>query len=202
VVQTAVAALLAGQGGHFGKTNPKCSRYFKVLTIPGPPDLFPSCGLNLLTRSPAGGCGNDVDCRIEVNLFMVHFVCWFTAWDNVMSRSKKSVVKESSVAIGVRQILRLFGPPPLLSTERREHFEHILTHFVTAIAPTDAILQMWAYDITVLVWEMMRLRRYKAALFEQKLPDTIREIALQFIRDDYESIRTKISPTVTFGILN
>ena len=82
------------------------------------------------------------------------------------------------------QILCLFGPPPLLSTERREHFEQILAQLVTAIAPTDAIVQMWVYDIAVLVWEMMRLRRYKAMFVESWMPLFIRSTAREFIGDD------------------
>ena len=94
-----------------------------------------------------------------------------------MPRSKKSVVKKDPAAVAVQQILSLFGPPPLLSTERREHFEQILAQFVAAIAPADAIVQMWVYDVAVLTWEMMRLRRYKAEFIEMRLPGTIRGIA-------------------------
>jgi hypothetical protein len=71
-----------------------------------------------------------------------------------------------------------------LSTESRKHFERILAHFVSTIAPTSAIEQMWAYDIAVLVWEMMRLRRYKAMFIEQRLPDIIRGIAREFLGND------------------
>jgi len=71
-----------------------------------------------------------------------------------------------------------------LSTERREHFEQILAQLVTAIAPTDAIVQMWVYDIAVLVWEMMRLRRYKAMFVESWMPLFIRSTAREFIGDD------------------
>ena len=87
-----------------------------------------------------------------------------------MPRPKKSVVKKNPAATAVQQILCLFGPPPLLSTESREHFEQILAHLVTAIAPADAIVQMWVYDIAALVWDMMRLRRYKAMFIERWLP--------------------------------
>jgi hypothetical protein len=56
--------------------------------------------------------------------------------------SKKSVIKNDSAATAVQQILSLFGPPPLLSTESREHFERVLTHFVSAIESTCAIAGM------------------------------------------------------------
>ena len=91
-----------------------------------------------------------------------------------MPRSTKSAVEKNPAASAVQKILSLFGPPPLLSTERREHFEQILAQFVTAIAPADAIVQMWVYDVAVLTWEMMRLRRYKAEFIEMRLPDQMR----------------------------
>lgn len=106
-----------------------------------------------------------------------------------MPASKKSAVKKDPAAAAAQQILCLFGPPPLLSTERGEHFEQILTHFVAALAPAGAIEQMWVYDIAVLVWEMMRLRRYKAMVVEKKLPDVFRSIARDYIGDDGESDR-------------
>lgn len=92
-----------------------------------------------------------------------------------MPRSKKSVVKKDPAAVAVQQILSLFGPPPLLSTENREHFKRILAHVVSEVAPAGAIVQMWVYDIAVLVWEMMRLRRYKAMLIKQSLADALAE---------------------------
>lgn len=101
-----------------------------------------------------------------------------------MPRQKKSVVKKIRAATAAQQVLCLFGPPPLLSTESREHFERILAHFVSEVAPADAIEQMWVYDIAVLVWEMMRLRRYKAMLVESWMPLFIRSTAREFIGDD------------------
>jgi hypothetical protein len=106
------------------------------------------------------------------------------AWSNVVPRPKKSVVKKNRAAIAAQQVLCLFGPPPLLSTERREHFEQILAHLVFEVAPAGAIEQMWVYDIAVLVWEMMRLRRYKAMHVERWIPDFIRSTARQFIGED------------------
>jgi hypothetical protein len=108
-----------------------------------------------------------------------------------MPGSKKSAIKKDSAATAVQQILSLFGPPPLLSTEHPEHFDQILAHFVSAIEPTCAIVQIWIYDIAVLVWEMMRLRRYKAMLIEEALPEAFRKIARQFIGDDGESAESE-----------
>ena len=104
-----------------------------------------------------------------------------------MSASKKSVVKKDPAAVAVQHILSLFGPPPLLSTERSDHFELLLTQLVVAIAPANTIEQMWVYDVAVLVWEMMRLRRYKALVIEKRLPDVFRSIATDNIGDDGES---------------
>jgi hypothetical protein len=56
-----------------------------------------------------------------------------------LSRLKSSVAKERSTTVAVQQILGLFGPPPLLSTECRERFERILARFVTEVAPAGAL---------------------------------------------------------------
>jgi hypothetical protein len=104
-----------------------------------------------------------------------------------MSVPKKSVVKKAPAPAAIRQILSLFGPPPLLSTERREHFEGILAQLVVAIAPANTIEQMWVYDVAVLVWEMMRLRRYKTMFIERKLGVAASHIAREFLGDDEEA---------------
>jgi hypothetical protein len=108
-----------------------------------------------------------------------------------MPGSKKPAVKEYAATYTAQQILCLFGPPPLLSTERRERFEQILAELVTAVTPTGAIEQMWIYDVAVLVWEMMRLRRYKAIRIERALPFRIHAVAYEFIRDDCKSYQFK-----------
>jgi hypothetical protein len=110
-----------------------------------------------------------------------------------MSVPKKSVVKKAPAPAAIRQILSLFGPPPLLSTEHREHFEGILAQLVVAIAPANTIEQMWVYDVAVLVWEMMRLRRYKTMFIERKLGDAASRIAREFLGDDEEADETEDS---------
>jgi hypothetical protein len=100
-----------------------------------------------------------------------------------MPASKKSVLKKE-FAVVAHQILSLFGPAPLPSTEGREHFEQLLTQLVIAIAPANTIERMWVYDVAVLVWETMRLRRYKAVLIERKPPDSVFHVAQEFLGDD------------------
>ena len=104
-----------------------------------------------------------------------------------MTRSKKSFVEKNPAASAVKHILDLFGPPPLLSTESPKHFKRILGGFITAVEPVGAIEQIWVYDIAVLVWEMMRLRSYKAMIIERQMPEAFQEIAKAYIGDDGES---------------
>ena len=75
----------------------------------------------------------------------------------------------------------------MLSTESPKHFERILGGFITAIEPVGAIEQMWIYDIAVLVWEMMRLRRYKAMIIEKADARSISGNCESYIGDDGES---------------
>ena len=109
-----------------------------------------------------------------------------------MTRSKKSLVERNPADSAVKDILRLFGPPPLLSTESPKHFERILGGFITSVEPVGAIEQMWIYDIAVLVWEMMRLRRYKAMMIEKEMPEAFHRIARKFFGDDGEPNPTEL----------
>jgi len=121
----------------------------------------------------------------------------------MMPGSKKRAVKEYAATDTAQQILCLFGPPPLLSTERRERFEQILAELVTAVTPAGAIEQMWIYDIAVLVWEMMRLRRYKVVQIEQRLRDgDFQDLKRQKVADALaeSDLNTDLIDAKAFGV--
>jgi hypothetical protein len=58
-----------------------------------------------------------------------------------------------------------FGPPPLITGEDVDAYEKILARVSSQIAPKDLIEEMLLMDIVDLTWEIGRLRRLKAGLF-------------------------------------
>jgi len=66
----------------------------------------------------------------------------------------------------VADIRDLLGPPPILSGEDPGAYEALHDHIRTAVAPKDALEEIWVRDVADLVWEALRLRRLKASLFD------------------------------------
>ena len=59
---------------------------------------------------------------------------------------------------------QLLGPPALVPGEDPAVYQNLLQRIRQAINPRDMIEQFWARDITDLLWEVLRYRRYKAKL--------------------------------------
>lgn len=58
-----------------------------------------------------------------------------------------------------------FGPPPLITGEDADACEQILARVSSQLAPKDLIEEMLLMDIVDLTWEIARLRRLKAGLY-------------------------------------
>jgi hypothetical protein len=65
-------------------------------------------------------------------------------------------------------ILRIFGDPPLLSTEDSELYSSLLCRVAQEVGPQNIIEWLWAKDIVDLSWEIRRLRRVKPILIERE----------------------------------
>ena len=65
--------------------------------------------------------------------------------------------------------LEIFGPPPLLDGESQEVYDALLARVTGTVNPKDIIEEIWVHDIVDLVWEILRLRRLKAALLSSSL---------------------------------
>jgi hypothetical protein len=65
-------------------------------------------------------------------------------------------------------ILRIFGDPPLLSTEDPELYSSLLCRVAQEVRPQNIIEWLWAKDIVDLSWEIRRLRRVKPILIERE----------------------------------
>jgi hypothetical protein len=60
--------------------------------------------------------------------------------------------------------LALFGPPPLIEGEDAAAYDELSTEISAAVNPADIFEDIWVRDITVLYWEVLRLRRLKVNL--------------------------------------
>ena len=56
----------------------------------------------------------------------------------------------------------IIGPPQLLTGESEAAYRALFWELHAAVAPKDAIEELWVHDIVELVWENLRLRRLKA----------------------------------------
>jgi hypothetical protein len=57
-----------------------------------------------------------------------------------------------------------FGPAPLIEGEDAGAYDEFLVRISCAVRPADIFEEIWVRDIVDLVWEALRLRRFKASL--------------------------------------
>ena len=57
-----------------------------------------------------------------------------------------------------------FGPAPLVEGEDAGAYDEFLVRISCAVRPADIFEEIWVRDIVDLVWEALRLRRFKASL--------------------------------------
>lgn len=60
--------------------------------------------------------------------------------------------------------LALFAPPPLLAGENSADYDELLAGISATVKPSDTVEEIWVRDLVDLVWETLRLRRFKACL--------------------------------------
>jgi hypothetical protein len=65
-----------------------------------------------------------------------------------------------------RDLASLIGPPALLEGEDGAAYDELTVRFRSAIEPADVIEEIWVRDIVDLVWETIRLRRWKAKIMQ------------------------------------
>jgi hypothetical protein len=65
---------------------------------------------------------------------------------------------------------------PLLITESAEEFDALRTAFEQEIRPRGIIEHMYVYDIACIVWEILRLRRGKAAIINAAFRDALAHV--------------------------
>ena len=76
----------------------------------------------------------------------------------------------------------LIPTSPLLLTESKDEFNLIRDNLNDQIKPRGIIEQMYVEDIAYLVWEILRLRRSKAAIINLAFRDALTEVVAQLLR--------------------
>jgi len=71
---------------------------------------------------------------------------------------------EAQDPAGDCKLSTLFGSPPLLQGEDAAAYHELAARIYGAIAPTDAIEELWARDVVDLFWDSLRLRRLRTKL--------------------------------------
>jgi hypothetical protein len=60
----------------------------------------------------------------------------------------------------------VFGPPPLLGSEKLTDYEALFARISQDVTPVDILEEIWMADFVDLTWEIFRLRRLKAGLVD------------------------------------
>ena len=72
--------------------------------------------------------------------------------------------------------LALFAKPPLLITELEQDFASLSAALVQEIKPRGIVEQIYVADMAALVWEILRLRRCKAAIINAAFKDALGDL--------------------------
>jgi hypothetical protein len=75
---------------------------------------------------------------------------------------------------------------PLLITESKDEFDLLRDTLNQEVKPRGIIEQMYVEDIAYLVWEILRLRRSKAAIINLAFRDALTEVVTQLLRNPGE----------------
>lgn len=76
----------------------------------------------------------------------------------------------------------LLGPPALLYGESAYDFDSLFVKIRDALAPEDAIEDIWVRDFADLEWELLRLRRLRSAYMTAAAPDALEKLLQRILR--------------------
>jgi hypothetical protein len=76
----------------------------------------------------------------------------------------------------------LFGLPLLLEGEDPEAYDRLFARINVAIQPSDFIEEIWITDIADLTWEILRLRRQKTSIMNERIQSEIENFIQNRIR--------------------
>jgi hypothetical protein len=77
--------------------------------------------------------------------------------------------KESSGG-DLATLIRLFGSPPLLSSEKLEHFEEMMNRLIACMRPEDFVVSVLIYQVGIETWRAMHWTRFQAQMINRWEP--------------------------------
>jgi hypothetical protein len=83
----------------------------------------------------------------------------------------------------VAELLQLFGPPPVLTSENARAYEAILGKVLDSLVPHDYMEQILVMEVVESTWEATRLARHKTLLMERRWRDRLK----------YQAQRSKVA---------
>ena len=75
----------------------------------------------------------------------------------------------------------LFGPSPLTDGEDARQYDEMQMRFSATIKPKDFLEEMWTRDVVDLTWDILRMRRLKAALLTSVMSEGMDKILRQLL---------------------
>ena len=82
--------------------------------------------------------------------------------------------------------LALLGPAPLITGEDADAYEELRARVAADVAPKDILEEILVHDIVDLTWELLRLRRMKAGLFNATAYKSLRVVLKPLIDRDFQ----------------
>ena len=77
-------------------------------------------------------------------------------------------LQKASLTTDFAELKKLFGPPPVLSSEDPKAYDAMWARILESLKASDFIEQMLGKDLTDATWEMKRYSRHKALVIERQ----------------------------------
>jgi hypothetical protein len=77
-------------------------------------------------------------------------------------------LRVNSTVTDLAEFAKLFGPPPVLSTESVEAYETTISGFMRSLVPRDFVEQTLIRQIVDATWDIQRYQRHKSISIERK----------------------------------
>jgi hypothetical protein len=81
--------------------------------------------------------------------------------------------QEKSTETQLAELLQLFGPPPVLSSEDIRSYREIMARLLESFAPRDFMEQSVIKELTDSTWDVMRSSRHKTLLMERRFRERL-----------------------------
>jgi hypothetical protein len=81
--------------------------------------------------------------------------------------------QEKSIEAQLAELLQLFGPPPVLSSEDIGSYQEIMARFLEEFAPQDFMGQLLIKELTDSHWEVRRHSRHTTLLMQRRFRDRL-----------------------------